>query len=137
MTCRHGPYDPNCGSYKGNIETLKSDYEEQIRKKVASETPDAEKFEIEEIEEVGRFLVLKVKYPNCKKCEYEGSKVMVFCDVTIKDAIKWRRIDPHFRDPKKAKLKTEAPSPVCRFPANESGWLHALDYAKFNSPSSK
>jgi len=94
MTCRHSAYDPNCSSYDSSIRRLKSDYEKQILEKIASESPDAEKFEIEEIEEVGRFLVMKVKYPNCSKCEYEGSKIMVFCDVTMKDAVKWRKIDP-------------------------------------------
>jgi len=37
----------------------------------------------------------------------------------------------------KDRAKTEAPSPVCRFPASESGWLHAMDYAKFYTPNSK
>lgn len=127
MTCRHGPYDPNCGSYKSDISTLKSDYKREI---LGQLTPDSEKFEIEEVEEVGSCLVMKVSYPNCKTCAYEGIKVMVFENVKIKDAIKWKKIDPHFRKPSATVKKTEAPGPVARFPASEQGWKDAMEYAK-------
>ncbi len=126
MTCRHGPYDPNCGSYRSNIETLKTDYSKQI---LGSITPDASKFEVEDAEQVGAHLVLKVRYPNCASCSYEGSKVMVFLDATLSQAIKWKTIDPHFRDPTTELASNVAPGPNARFPATASGMVDAKQYA--------
>ena len=76
---------------------------------------------------MGAHLVMKVKYPNCALCAYEGQKVMVFLNVTEAQVLKWRRIDPHFRATKA--LPQEAPSPAARFPASQEGWRDALDYA--------
>ncbi len=126
MTCRHSKYDPACSSYQSRLDTLKSDYEKQI---VGQTTPDAERYQIEDIEEVGNFLVVKASYPNCRSCAYEGVKVMVFEGVTVKDAIKWKRIDPHFRKALGMPVKTEAPGPIARFPASDQGWKDALAYA--------
>lgn len=137
MTCRHQDpvNNPECSSYR----TPAQQYEKA--KKAAdllrikygiTDTPDAENFEIEEIEQVGKNLVVKAKYPNCAKCAYEGHKVMVFADVSLKDAIKWRTLDPHFRvdanDHKHAHPKA-APSPIARFPASAEGWADAIVYA--------
>lgn len=99
---------------------------------LASRTPNPDAFSVDEVEQVGDHLVMKVKYPNCAKCAYEGSKVMVFLDVTLKQAIKWRRIDPHFRNPLATVILTmpEAPSPAARFPASNDGWCDALVYAR-------
>lgn len=73
---------------------------------------------------------MKVQYPNCRRCAYEGVKVLVFANTTAMDALKWKRIDPHFRDPKLKGLNTEAPSPLARFPASAEGWADALAYAQ-------
>jgi hypothetical protein len=101
---------------------------------LAARSPNPDAYAIEEVEQVGEHLVMKVRYPNCAKCAYEGSKVMVFLDTTLKSAIKWRRIDPHFRAPgTPATLpatQTEAPSPAARFPASRDGWSDALTYAR-------
>jgi hypothetical protein len=111
MTCRHGPYDPACSSYG------------------TSTTPDSSNYEVLDVRECSNNLVLKVKYPNCSKCEYEGTKIMVFAKVNMVDAFKWKKIDPHFRNSHPSS-KTEAPSPVARFPANDKGWQDAIEYAK-------
>ena len=121
MTCHHRAGDPNCSSTR---QAEERGYERGRK----SSTPDAENFEIEEAEQVGHHLVLKVKYPNCEKCSYEGHKVMVFLRTTAADALKWKRIDPHFRDGKSA-AKT-APGPAARFPASPEGWQDALTYAR-------
>jgi hypothetical protein len=124
MTCRHAANDPSCSSHR--------DYVAPQSEEPMSTTPDSEKYEIVEAERVGKHLVLKVHYPNCKRCAYEGNKVMVFFNVSETDALKWRRIDPHFRastyvspDSKKG-----APSPAARFPASPEGWKDAIDYAE-------
>lgn len=120
MTCRHMPGDPNCSSSPSYYRT----YSE-----TNLITPDSEKFEIIDVEVVGFNLVMKVKYPNCSACSYEGNKVMVFRNTTPIDALKWKKIDPHFRDPKKPANPREAPSPAARFPATAEGWKDAVSYA--------
>jgi hypothetical protein len=90
------------------------------------------KYEIVEAVEVGAHLVMKVKYPNCKTCEFEGIKVIVFAGTNAINALKWKRIDPHFRKPTKnpVALMDHAPPPVARFPNNNAGWSAALEFAK-------
>jgi hypothetical protein len=93
-------------------------------------TPDADLFEIVDIIDIGQHMVMKVKYPNCSNCAYEGQKIMVFLNVNWKDVIKWRKIDPHFRAPNSIRRATEAPSPAARFPGSPSGWNDAVAYAR-------
>lgn len=136
MTCRHGKYDPACGSYQASLDNLKIDYRQQIEAK----TPDSENFEIEKHAEVNGHLILLVRYPNCVSCSFEGSKVMVFADRTTGDALRWRKIDPHFREPPKAspmpQSAREAPSPAARFPATNTGWADAIAYVSRRGPKS-
>lgn len=56
-------------------------------REIESRTPDAERFEIEDVVAVGSHLVLKVKYPNCERCSYEGTKIMVFLNCSTIDAL--------------------------------------------------
>lgn len=132
MTCHHRPGDPDCSSNGGGWrrdEAERLQRENQVlTRKLESRTPDKEKFEIVDIERVGPHVVLKVLYPNCAKCSYEGNKVMVFLNVTEVDMVRWRVIDPHFRNPAVA-IKREAPSPAARFPASKEGWADAIAYA--------
>jgi hypothetical protein len=90
-------------------------------------TPDSMKYEILEIEEMSKFLVMKVKYPNCSQCSFEGTKVLVL-EATLAQAIFWNEIDPHFRDEKPTKKK--APSPIARFPATGEGWKNAIAFTR-------
>ncbi len=122
MICRHSSNDPSCSSHR--------DYVEPRPYVAPPVTPDASSYTIEEIEKVGPHLVVKAKYPNCRSCAYEGQKVMVFLNVGLEQAIHWRKIDPHFRDPKLRPIKSEAPSPAARFPGSADGWVDALSYAR-------
>lgn len=83
-----------------------------------------------EMARFGSNVVLKVKYPNCSSCAYEGNKVMVFLGVSEVDIVKWRKIDPHFRLGVKHPTGKVAPSPAARFPASTEGWADACNYAK-------
>lgn len=130
MTCRHKPGDPDCSASREGVARLTAEYEARLRERVIGQTPDAEKFEIIDSEDIQHILVLKVKYPSCDKCSYEGTKILVYENVRLKDAIKWRRIDPHFSDSKTRRTEREAPSPVARFPASARGWKDALAYAR-------
>lgn len=150
MTCRHGPGDTSCSSHPSNVEARRYEYEEEERKRKEKEkqekealarlktmqaeqyakTPDKERYEILEFKRVGRHLVLKVLYPNCSKCSYEGNKVMVFTNVSEEEVVKWRVIDPHFRErTPQQNAPREAPGPAARFPASADGWSDAVAYA--------
>ena len=138
MTCRHGPGDTNCSSHPNNIRAREYQEEQRqkedaVKKKRESElysmTPDSEKYEIIDVVRVGPHLVMKVQYPNCIKCSFEGNKVMVFLNITEAQVLRWRRIDPHFRAPGTETIR-ESPGPNARFPASKEGWNDALNYAK-------
>lgn len=107
----------------------------ELEAELVGQNPDNTRFEIEEIQEVGQHLVAKIKYPNCAKCSYEGVKIMVFLNASLKDAIKWRVIDPHFKQPPGLEIwpKSKAPSPAARFPGSGAGWDDAMNYAKGKS----
>jgi hypothetical protein len=128
MTCRHSADDTSCSSHP-NYRAFYSEKEEKV-----ADTPDASNYSIEDVQRIGQHLVLKVKYPNCKKCSYEGLKVMVFLDVTEVQVLHWRKIDPHFRDTN-TNAKGEAPSPAAIFPGNAIGWADALTYARGKAQS--
>ena len=136
MTCRHGPGDPYCSKNRPQYYE-DTDKVNRLEKKIkeldaelAGQNPDNSRFEIEEIEEVGPHLVAKIKYPNCAKCSYEGVKIMVFLNVSLKDVIKWRIIDPHFKQALREADPKRAPSPAARFPGSAEGWQDAMNYAK-------
>lgn len=140
--CRHSPGDPDCSSNGGGY--VREQHEaaarenDRLKKQVADLTsPKVDEFEMVEVEEVGPHLVVKAKYPNCAKCSYEGNKIMVFLNTPTKDALFWKLVDPHFRDPSKPHKKSEAPGPAARFPASPEGWQDALDYARFKARSSE
>lgn len=133
MTCRHEKGDPNCSSHPSHPDNPANQrYDELLRaqQKAAAAmppTPDASAFAIEDARDIGPHLVLKVRYPNCAKCAYEGNKVMVYLNVSPLQALRWKKIDPHFRAPRGS--ENEAPSPAARFPASPTGWSDAIAYA--------
>lgn len=146
MTCRHRAGDPSCSSSEEGRERARQEAEQETRARAKRDaeqknkerarleaelrmmTPDATQYEIVAAERVGKHLVLKVLYPNCKKCSYEGNKIMVFLNVSEMQVLRWKKIDPHFRSGDSP--LTEAPSPAARFPASDDGWADALIYAK-------
>ncbi len=106
------------------------------RENVEYLAPGSTVYEVIDAVPIGPHLVMKVQYPNCSMCAYEGIKVMVFLNVNLIDALKWKTIDPHFRasdDPVNLGRPRQAPSPAARFPASEDGWEDALTYAKSRS----
>lgn len=114
-------------SYADSARSEKEYYEKQIAD-LKRASPDNTKYEIVEIVRISEHVVLKVLYPNCSKCSYEGNKVMVFLNVSETQLVKWRSIDPHFREG--SSTDREAPSPTARFPASVEGWDDAIQYAR-------
>lgn len=133
MICRHSSGDPDCSKNGGGyVREMQVREKERLTQQILDLTrnkPDASDYEITRIHREGPHLVLEVAYPSCAKCSYEGKKVMVFTDIDEMDALRWRRIDPHFRDPGPDVAANEAPGPVARFPASEEGWGDAILYA--------
>jgi hypothetical protein len=83
--------------------------------------PDPANYEIQEAIQVGAFLVIKIKYPDCNN--FEGQKILVYKDKTALDLLKQKFIDPHFFENKKVA------SPVARFVPTKEGWEMAIRFA--------
>lgn len=113
MTCRHPP------GYHDN------DYQYTP----PSNTPDPDKYDVLEVMQVGKYLVMKVQYSTCRSCAFEGKKVLVI-EATLAEAILWKKLDPHFRPRLRLKSKQEAPAPRARFPGDDEGWQDALQWAQ-------
>ena len=146
MSCKHRELtlhispEKGCSSYDTPDKALAAveKFGAKVRETYGiDDTPDSKKFDVLDAAEVGRYLVMKVQYPNCSACEYEGIKVMVFEDRKVLDVVRWREIDPHFRkaDPKAA--QTKAPSPIARFPGTSEGWREALSWASWRTLTPK
>jgi hypothetical protein len=83
--------------------------------------PDPNNYKVEEVKTVGRFLIVRIKYPDCTN--YEGMKILVYEDVSLEDLINQKLIDPHFCNNKKYK------SPVARFVPTPRGQKMAIVFA--------
>lgn len=128
MTCRCATAAEHQARYLQQQRSAAEAREQALRNR----TPDPDKFEILEIHRDGNYVALRVKYISCPKCTYEGIKVMVFPYVSELDILKWKRVDPHFRDPS-AKPYREAPSPIARFPGSDAGWKDAIEFIKLRN----
>lgn len=93
---------PACNNYTTNIVNNYIDV-----------NPRPDNYEIEYSYEYGDFLILDVVYPNCTT--FEGRKILVFKNVTLKDIQKQKLLDPHFSDNKKYH------HPIARFEPSKEG----------------
>jgi hypothetical protein len=109
----------------------------RLKAQIDAMTPDASRYEIVEVLPVGPSLVLKVRFPSCTACAFEGTKVLVYLLTSPVDALKWRKLDPHFRIDPKGRPASEAPSPSARFPASPDGWADAVAYARGKDTASR
>ena len=83
--------------------------------------PRADNFRIIAVEEFANYLVAIVNYPNCTP--YNGNKVLIYEDVSIKDITAWKLVDPHFLENK------NFTSPIARFPYSAKGIKRAVEFA--------
>jgi len=79
--------------------------------------PNPRRFTINKILSVRRFVIVSVHYPDCQN--YEGAKILVFENVSVKAIRNLRYLDPHFCE-SKSHL-----SPIARFAPTEEGWGNA------------
>lgn len=119
MVCLHRNGDPNCGSSRSYVPEPK--------------TPDAEKYTIEDATRVGSHLVLKVKYPNCASCAYEGVKVLVYLNITELVALKWKIDHDQWYDPSNPKegINIEAGDRIQVTWPDKSRTIHRLEIYQY------
>jgi hypothetical protein len=86
--------------------------------------PDPRNFLVERIEhkDMGRHIVILVKYPDCNN--YEGRKILVFNGLTLEELVNLEILDPHFSS-EKPEL-----SPIARFVPTKLGWKMAVEFAR-------
>lgn len=73
--------------------------------------------------QIGPFLVVKLRYPDC--VNFEGKKIMVF-RASLSSLQAQGEIDPHFGEGGRL-------YPIARFQPTEEGWRDALRYAEMKS----
>lgn len=129
MSCRHQDGDPACTT-KNPDEMRKMARAMSARWDPPSQSPDADEFDIIRIEEFASYLIAEVVYPSCAKCSYEGHKLIVWKNQNMRDAVRWKKVDPHFRPEEKLPDPKQAPPPLARFPATPEGWVHAKLFAQ-------
>lgn len=91
---------------------------------VAKGNPNPRRFQITRIETIGRFVIMKVNYPDCTN--YEGDKILVYENASVSSLTSQNSIDPHFFE------CTEKPSPIARFKPTMLGWAYAVNFCKFS-----
>lgn len=79
--------------------------------------PNPSNYKIIRSKQVGKYLVIKIKYSDCTN--YEGNKILIFRS-TLEKLKKQKLIDPHFSENK------NFISPIARFEPTFSGWINAL-----------
>jgi len=108
---------------------------QKLREEMALIQADIRSYTILDAEQVGEHLVLKVQYMHPdgraqKNCTFEGVKVIVFLETNMKQALSWKKIDPHFREVDEKQDTFSAPPPAARFPGDGEGWTDALSFAE-------
>lgn len=116
--CSSNSREPSRGiiHFSGNSKDSKAVYVENNLP-----NPNPENYKILRSERVTKNLVIEIQYLDCKN--YEGRKILVFENCTLKDLEEQRFIDPHFLEDKKYH------SPVARFEPTQRGWEAALKFA--------
>ena len=100
---------------------------EVITKKVFinnNPNPRPDNYKILVYREIGRYLILEIKYLDCTN--YEGKKILLYKDCTMKELEAQKLIDPHFSENK------NFISPIARFEPTGLGWKLARSLAQNN-----
>ena len=89
--------------------------EEESRKmsNTLAKMPRPDYYKILSVLQIGQCLLVELKYPNCTN--YEGKKILLFKEMTLKELIDHKEIDPHFFENSKF-------SPCARFEPTVYGW---------------
>lgn len=144
MVCRCATKEIHEQRYMDSMNYTLKQREEYNQKKIdklqaelSALTPDSSKWELVDFLESGSYFIAKVKFQSCEHAGYGGHKILVF-KATTKEAILWRRMNPHFLEaPKQVLSKTEAPVPIARFPASPEGWEDAKAFVRIKNDQDK
>lgn len=94
---------------------------------VAGPNPNPLNFKILREEEVGRFLIVELRYPDCTN--FEGRKILVYEGMTLELLHRCQRIDPHFQE--KPNISTFGCSLlIARFIPTKEGWSYAQSFCR-------
>lgn len=85
--------------------------------------PDPENYELLDVIEVGKSVVVKVKYADCTN--YEGTKILVYRNTTANEVCTASQLDPHFKE-----LPSPYLVPFARFEPTPAGMKAALFIAE-------
>lgn len=80
-------------------------------------------YRVKEYHEKGRYLLVKIHYPDCKN--YEGNKILLYKNCNIDQLLRQKSIDPHFSENK------EFHSPIARFEPTDAGWKMGMMIIEF------
>lgn len=84
--------------------------------------PNPLKYKILTATQIDIYLIVKIKYLACTN--FEGVKILVYKDCTLKQLIKQKVIDPHFSE------NTNKKSPIARFIPTEDGMKMAITFVE-------
>lgn len=101
----------------------KSTYDTEPRYVPLAPNPNPNNYKILRCEQIGKYLVLELQYPDCTN--YEGKKILLFKDIKLMDLVNQGSIDPHFSN------NDAYHSPIARFAPTEAGWEMAVFTAKY------
>jgi hypothetical protein len=87
--------------------------------------PDPKNFDILDKWEIGRYLILSVRYPDCTN--YEGNKILLYENVTLERLLAQGSLDPHFSE------SVGYFSPIARFAPTERCLRMAMVLARLLS----
>lgn len=88
-----------------------------VRITSATNNPDPDNFVIECYEEIGKYLIAEIRYPDCTN--FEGRKILVYKNLSVKRLLAIRSLDPHFCS-ERAHIH-----PIARFVPTKKGWEYA------------
>jgi hypothetical protein len=88
--------------------------------------PNPKNWKLLKSEQRGPNLLVKLCYPDC--INYEGTKILLFKNVTVKDLYKQEVVDPHFSSNEKFH------SPIARFEPTDDGWNYGIEMLSFLFP---
>ncbi len=113
------PKGPSRSRYRSSVSSSRVERNDPFTN---TPNPDPNNYRIEEVKTIGKYLIVRVQYPDCTN--YEGQKILVYEDVSVEDLINQKLIDPHFCNNKKFK------SPVARFVPTVRGQKMAIIFAQ-------
>lgn len=87
---------------------------------ISASAPDPKSFVIRDALQVGKHVIVSIYYPDCDN--FEGNKILVFVNTTIKVIKDMKEIDPHF--------SKDLMSPFARFAPTEVGKVVAVLFAQ-------